>query len=282
MSNKIVIGDNPLFGVSHSHSGGVALSEQEITEFLVSARSDGFELYMFTPHTIFPTVVDSYSRRALQGQTIRACIVVPYPHAVNDMLASGNWLGLFKDLFHPRMIGSGIGSIMKAATIGVVGNLDSLMKVYIQSLVRRYTSESFKVEYVALHNIFTDLLLALGRHDLLKDFRFSCEALGIKPVFLTQNLGTLVGKDFVNGAVVCGSFNPEGYMVHPSLSEVKIKLADRNCEVWAMQLFSSGVGNYKEVEKFVTENSSNLDKLVIASRSSKRLKTTAQLADILR
>ena len=108
-----------------------------------------------------------------------------------------------------------------------------------------------KGSYVFLQNIITDMMIGLGRFDIILEFIDSVNKLGYKPGIITLNpiiLNDLLesNKDskLLTELIVCFNINKEGFNVFPSKESVEDFIKSKpKYKLMAMSIFASGAAN---------------------------------------
>ena len=128
-----------------------------------------------------------------------------------------------------------------------------------------------KGSYVYMQNIITDLLIGLGRGDILIEFINSVCRLGYKPGIITLNpimfdkiLKNEADNEWITDLVVCFNINKEGFNVFPSISEVENFIISRpKYKLMGMSIFASGAANIPDSINYIKKL--NLDYVVFGS-----------------
>jgi len=108
-----------------------------------------------------------------------------------------------------------------------------------------------------LHEVLTDMFLALDLDQIFKDYVHFIERLGIKPGFETRNFAFLVNKfkkwdiDF-SDIVIAAPFNKMGFQMNPSRYECEKALAEvPESTVIAMSVLAAGYLRLSEVVEYI-------------------------------
>ncbi len=114
-----------------------------------------------------------------------------------------------------------------------------------------------KGSYVYLQNIITDLVLGLGRYDLLKEFIVSVRKNGYQPGIVTLNPIKLhkalesIGEN-LQDLIICFNVNDVGFNVFPNKEEIeKFAKAQHSFKKMGMSVFASGAGNIPASIKYI-------------------------------
>jgi len=246
---RVILGDNPFFGVNHRTGSKVLESAEKrfsaAADVIATANRLGVKTLMLSTHPGYEDLLDAAGLKLPVGHSFEIAPVVPYPHTLNNAIAQDGYFGLVKKLGVGSLASVGFDVVQFMGFFG--GKSGVKLKKAFQLIIRmeleKIRARGFVVKHACLHNIITDLLLALDRVDILQGFVAACESDGIKPVLITQNAACALSADIKGDFVACFTFNCLGYMVNPSLEKVveAIRRPRRaGSELWAMQILASG------------------------------------------
>jgi len=271
---KIILGDNPFFGVNHAGRGNELYQKRsnvKAGECISSASNNGFDIFMLSPHPESNEILNLFNEFPLD-----ICLVWPLPHAINTRIAQTGYFGLVRDYLSLRNIYSVLSTIFSVLIRSKkIYGIKRLIYYAIKKDIIYFRHPS-SVKYVALHNIFTDVFLASDRKQIIVDFVQAVEDAELTPVIITQNvqsaLEVLDKYKLTNRVILCGSINCLGYMMETELKnyiQLLEKFRSRGGKFWGMQILASGSSNLDDVEKcgFLEE----CDGVVYASSKSYRV-----------
>ncbi len=244
MKSKLILGDNPFFGINH-RSGEKANEYSSIkSDFRVAANvieeasRNGINRLMVTTHAELAELLE-VSRLQLDSldlQKPRLSLGLPYAHKLNSVVADKGLLGLFTLINPYKLILAGIKDFLSL----VFRQRKFPKYIFSEFIFSELKSVSgFDVEYVCFQNLMTDMILGLGRTNVFNDIADSLGATGAKPVFITMNPIEL-DKLLPKGVPICFHYNINGFMVQPSLSEVQEFIETTKRPLWAMGIMASG------------------------------------------
>jgi hypothetical protein len=255
-SEKILlVGDNPFHGISHlaqeraksrGNDLGNADYAAELVELSMASGADGFTF------TVSETTLAIIKRMTENGSKadLKLYPIVPYAYEyVRLATSSGGVVGLGVELAK-QVIRSGN---IKSVWFGVTGLLKtdpaSLMKAYLIYEIYKLNASSgnkAKIVSLLLHELVTDMALALNLEWVFKTHIAYMQELGIKPGFETRNFPYLVsqfskwGIDF-QGLVIEAPFNPLAFQMCPSQKECEQALeTSKGAEIIAFSILAAG------------------------------------------
>ena len=134
-----------------------------------------------------------------------------------------------------------------------------------------------------MQNVITDLLMGMGRGDILIEFIKSVVRLGYKPGIITLNpimfdqlLKKYKGTVLLNDLIVCFNINKEGFNVFPSLKEVENFIqSNPKYKLMGMSIFASGAAKIPKSINYI--KSLNLDYVVFGSSRIENIKSNLNL-----
>ena len=140
-----------------------------------------------------------------------------------------------------------------------------------------------KGSYIYMQNIITDLLLGMGRGDILIEFIKSVSKMGYRPGIITLNpimfdklLNDEQEEKWLTDLIVCFNINKEGFNVFPDLAAVEnFILSERKYKLMGMSVFASGAANIPDSISYIKKL--NLDYVVFGSSKLENVKSNYKL-----
>lgn len=278
MKSKIVLGDNPFFGINH-RSGLKALEYLNIksdfshaSSVICKASEEGIDRLMVSTHAELSDLLDVTSSELAKKNLSKPklSLVVPYAHKLNSVVADKGVLGLFSLIKPMKLFTSGFCDFFSFIFKGrkFPNNIFAEFISSELSIVKNYN-----VEYVCFQNVVTDMILGLDKSDIFTHIVDSLNQTGTKPLFITMN-PIEMDKLLPEGVPICFHYNINGFMVQPSLSEVQSFISTTNRPLWAMGVMASGAADNDSVwqdpylEKF--------EKVLYATSKPQRIETLVQ------
>ena len=276
---KIILGDNQFFGVNHFdlQKGEKTKSKFDTTNkiqsfinkaleigmdgFMINSNEKGYELISET---------DFDSSKEIHYS-------IPYPHKYASMINENGMLSLLSFLIkNTSFLKNIIGGVKLVAT----QNLTSITPLALNLEVPNNLK---KGSYIYMQNIITDLLMGMGRGDLLIEFIKNVYKLGYKPGIITLNpimfdelLKKTNNKDILKELVVCFNINKEWFNVFPSLKNVEDLVRSKpNYKLMGMSIFASGAANIPSSIDYIKQL--NLDYVVFGSSRIENVKSNLKL-----
>ena len=243
MSNEkkiLLVGDNPFQGISHlsqerARVRGNAITHAEYAANLVmTSLENGANGFMFSVSEVTLSILEII-RETGGSKSLSLYALAPYAYEYVRLATQvGGISGLAKK-FAKQVAVSGNVRAIAMGLKGVV-RMDpvALLKTYLIYEISRIKSSAGKqanLGSVLLHEIITDMALALNLDWLFKSYVDFMLQLGIKPGFETRNLAYLVNKfgdwgiDF-SDIIIATPFNKVGFQMNPSRTECEKALAN--------------------------------------------------------
>jgi hypothetical protein len=229
-SMMLLVGDNPFHGISHlsqerSRLRGNAIAQDEYdANLIMTSINYGAEGFMFSVSEKTLSILKIIRERKEIGR-LKLYALVPYAYEYVRLATQvGGIPGLGKKLAREIVVSGNLKAI--AAGLKAVTMMDpaSLMKTYLTYEISRIKSSAGKqanVDSVLLHEIITDMALALDIDWLFKSYIDFILELGLKPGFETRNFAYLVNKfrewsvDF-REIIIASPFNKVGFQMNPT------------------------------------------------------------------
>ncbi|MDG2059492.1 MAG: hypothetical protein P8J34_05010 [Flavobacteriales bacterium] len=244
---KIILGDNQFFGVNHFDlkKGEKTKSNfdntSKIEEFIKESHKIGLDGFMINSNELGYKLIANSSFE--KNNEIHYSI--PYPHKYANMINENGMLSLGMHVIKNTSIIKNTFACFKYLFSRNVKNIIPLI------LDIEVPKNLKKGSYVYLQNIITDLLLGIGREDLIISYINSVIEKGYKPGIITLN-PILLNKHLVcndktnllKDLIVCFNINKEGFNVFPNLHKVEELIKSKvQYKLMGMSIFASGAGN---------------------------------------
>ena len=254
---KLILGDNQFFGVNHAdikkgeQTRALFGDSKKISNFIIKSLSEGLDGFMINSNDLGYKLIANSSFE--KNKEIHYSI--PYPHKYANMINETGMLSLGMHVIKNT-------SIIKNTFTGVkflfTKNLKHIIPLILDIEVPKNLE---KGSYVYLQNIITDLLLGIGREDLILAFINSVIEMGYKPGIITLN-PILLNKHLVHtdktyllkDLIVCFNINKEGFNVFPNLQNVEELIKSNTLyKLMGMSIFASGAGNIPSSIDYIKE-----------------------------
>ena len=276
---KIILGDNQFFGINHfdlkkgENSKFKFDSVRKIRSFINLSLESGLDGFMINSNEKGYEIVSNDNF----DSTKEIHYSIPYPHKYANIVNEGGMLSLLSYLIkNTPLIKNITGGVKLAAT----QNLKSIVPLALNLEVPKTLR---KGSYIYTQNIITDMLLGMGRGDILIEFIRSVVKLGYKPGIITLNplkFDQLVKRYndvySISDMIVCFNINKEGFNVFPSLKKVETFIQSKpKYKLMGMSIFASGAANISNSIEYI--NSLDLDYIVFGSSQLDNIKSNLKL-----
>jgi hypothetical protein len=264
---KIILGDNQFFGVNHFDlkKGEKTKLKFDTTTKIEAFINDSLEIgldgFMINSNEKGYQIVNA----SKFGSAKEIHYSIPYPHKYASMVNENGMMSLFKHIIkNTSFIKNLIGGIKLVAT----QNLKSITPLALNLEVPKNLR---KGSYIYMQNIITDLLMGMGRGDILIEFIKSVSKMGYKPGIITLNpimfdklLKNEQDANWLEDLVVCFNINKEGFNVFPTLDSVEKFIESRpKYKLMGMSVFASGAANIPASINYIKKL--NLDYVVFGT-----------------
>jgi len=251
----LLVGDNPFQGISHlsqerARLRGNAINQIEYAAKLVMTSVDnGADGFMFSVSDKTLSIIKRLREKGLI-ERLRLYALVPYAYEYVRLAAQLGGIPRLAKKLAKQIIFSGNVRAIETGFKGVIRTDPiALVKAYLFYEISRIKSsagEKANLECMLLHEIITDMALALNLDWLFKSYEDLMLELGIKPGFETRNFAYLVNKlrewgiDF-GEIIIATPFNKLGFQMNPSRTECEEALASLpEPNVIAMSILGAG------------------------------------------
>ncbi|MDD5446580.1 MAG: hypothetical protein PHY36_01685 [Methanocellales archaeon] len=179
--------------------------------------------------------------------------LIPYAQGYVRKVNEVGIIGLLNEILKPAGMSDKFKILFK-------GGISFLRKDFIKLLetlldIELLAFNGFNVKAIFLHNVLTDLGLALQAEEI---FGFYIDHIkenyNVVPAFGTMNFAKLV-KSFdewgIKKPLVMASFNKVGFQMNPSREECELILRDYDVDILAMSTLAAGYLNPKDAYEYL-------------------------------
>ena len=276
---KIILGDNQFFGVNHFD---LKKGEEtklkfdtipKIEAFINDSLELGLDGFMINSNEKGYKIVNTWGFEGAH----EIHYSIPYPHKYASMVNENGMMSLFGHIIkNTSFIENLIGGIKLVAT----QNLKSITPLALNLEVPKSLK---KGSYIYMQNIITDLLIGMGRGDILIKFIQSVCKMGYKPGIITLNpimLDELLKNEqhasWLKDLIVCFNINKEGFNVFPSLETVERFIKSKpKYQLMGMSVFASGAAKVPTSINYIKKL--NLDYVVFGSSRIENIRKNLEL-----
>jgi len=272
----LLVGDNPFHGISHlsqarARSRDHRLFHSDYAAGLVAlAMNNGADGFMFSVSEKTLSII-RILRQKETNTNQRLYAIIPYAYEYVRLATQTGISGLAKIVAKQMILSANI----RATVMGIKGFLTSdvatLLKTYLVFEISRIKSaagDQAKLDSVLLHEIVTEMALALNLDWLFKSYIEFMLKSGLTPGFETRNFAYLKQKfrdwgiDF-RQVIIATPFNKIGFQMNPSKIDCENALIDiYEPNVIAMSIFAAGYIKPIEAITYI-KNLPNLKGIVV-------------------
>jgi len=278
----LLVGDNPFHGISHLSQerararGGEIDHAEYAAKLVATSLENGASGFMFSVSD--KTLSTLQIIREKTGSMCPALYaIVPYAYEYVRLATQLGTVGLAKKLAKQVVLSGNLRAIMTGLHGIVRMDPVAFMKTYLIYEISRIRSSAGKrqnLDSVLLHEVITDMALALDLDWLFKSCVHFIGELGIKPGFETRNFAYLVKRfkewnlDF-SEISIAAPFNKIGFQMNPSRAECEKALVEiPESNVIAMSTLAAGYLKLPEAIEYI-EGLSNLKGVVVGVSKEK-------------
>jgi len=261
MSKKpltLLVGDNPFHGISHlSQEKARARSLERNQESIEQAANlvklsveNGADGFMFSVDETTLSIIRKLKEISQMQEDMSLYAIAPYAYEyVRKATQTGGVSGLAKNLAKEMVFSSNV----KVIALNLGGllrfNPSALLKTYVAyelSRIKSVLNDHIVLKSFMLHEIVTDMALALNMEQLCKSYIKFVKKYHVRPGFETRNFPYLVEKFSqwnidLSELTLTSSFNKVGFQMCPSQGQCEEALEDaQEAEVIAMSILAAG------------------------------------------
>lgn len=263
----LLVGDNPFHGISHlSQERARSRSEnsnsaKEKADLVLTAVKNGAEGFMFSVSDVTLGILKAMrEQNALEQVELHA--IIPYAYEYVRIATQTGTPALVKKVAKQIVVSGNVGAMFGGLSATVQMNPRNLMKTYLSYEISRITSSAgkkAKLSSVLMHEVITDMGLALNLDWLFKSYISHLSKRDIVPGFNTRNFPYLVNKFRewninLDETVIATQFNKAGFQMNPSRTECEKALSSLSCPiVLAISVLAAGYFKPPEAADYLAD-----------------------------
>ena len=269
MSNErkkmLLVGDNPFHGISHlsqerARVRGDAMTHAEYAANLVmTSLENGANGFMFSVSEMTLSIL-RVIREMGGSKRLRLYGIVPYAFEYVRLATQIGTPGLAKKFMKQIAVSGNVRAIAMGLKGVIRTDPVALLKTYLIYEISRIRSSAGKQAYLSsilLHEVITDMALALNLDWLFRSYVDFMLDIGIKPGFNTRNFVYLVKKFREWGidlreTLIATPFNKVGFQMNPSRADCERALKSvSELNVVAISILASGYLHPEEAIEYI-------------------------------
>lgn len=278
---KIVLGHNPLFGVDHLSAERGRQREahfantknlMQLIEWSVEAGATGM---MMSTHERSLVIADELRANPKLNDRLRIYPLLPYAQKYVTAANEKGMLNVLFDMISNTTTSEKMRMFWGGAKTMLGGDIDNVLESLITLELKIF--RGLNLHAVFLHDVFTDLILALELRDVAHFFvdtirkHYSCSA-----AFATKNLPLFLEKMAswgIHDPLVMPHFNKLGFSMNPNRESCEQALRDYSCHVMAMSTLASGHLRPAEAYQYLAEVG-GIESVVVGASSKSHVHET--------
>jgi hypothetical protein len=283
----ILVGDNPFHGISHLSQErargrtGLERSASDDAKIVATALANGADGFSFSVSEVTLSILKSLRKRS-DIEPVKLYAIVPYAFEYVRIATQTGTPGLAKKFAKQIVFSGNVGALFEGVGAVVTFSPAALMRTFLAYEISRIKSAVGKkgvLSSVLLHEVITDMALALDLEWLFKAYVAYLNKKGIVPGFNTRNFPMLVKKFSewninLDQTLIETQFNKVGFQMNPSRYECEKALTQiRSPAVLAISVLAAGYLKPPEATAYIA-NLSNIGGLVVGASTEKQAAET--------
>ena len=237
MSNEVqklfLVGDNPFHGISHlsqerarSRGKSLGISADNAADLVLTSIRNGADGFMFSVSDLTLSILKIMRDQKSMDQ-LKLYAIVHYAFEYVRIATQTGTPSLVKKFAKQLAVSGNVGAILGGLKASITMAPEGLVKTYLDYEISRIKSSAGKranIVSVILHEVITDMSLALDLDWLFHSFISYLSKKGMTPGFNTRNFPYLVEKFRewnidLDKTVIVTPFNKAGFQMNPSKEE---------------------------------------------------------------
>jgi hypothetical protein len=250
---SLLVGDNPFHGISHLSQerarvrGNDATFPEKAAELVMTSVDNGANGFMFSVSDLTLAILRAI-REEGRIDELELHAIVPYAFEYVRVATQTGMPGLGKRFAKQIVISRDVGAIASGLRAIVTADPGALLRTYLSYEISRIksTAKQGHMASVILHEVVTDMGLALNLRWLFESFVEFTSKKGMIPGFNTRNFPYLVKKFEewnidLDKTLIATPFNKVGFQMNPSKADCERVLKEMpKPNVLAISILASG------------------------------------------
>jgi hypothetical protein len=243
-SRVFLVGDNPFHGISHLSQerarsrSGTGDSPADKADVVLASLRNGADGFMFSVSDTTLSILRNIRERKRIDE-LKLYPIVPYAFEYVRVATQTGTPGLAKRFAKQIAVSGDVRATLEGLKAVITMNPSSLIDTYLSYEISRIKSAAGSCKNLAsvlLHEVITDMGLALDLKWLFTSYMTFLSKKRIMPGFHTRNFPYLVrkfnewGLD-LNNIIITTPFNKAGFQMNPSREECERTLANLSSPV---------------------------------------------------
>lgn len=261
---SLLVGDNPFHGISHLSQerarvrGNDATFPEKAAGLVMTSMENGATGFMFSVSDLTLSILRAVCEEG-RADELELHAIVPYAFEYVRVATQTGMPGLAKRFAKQIVLSRDVGAIASGLRAIVTADSAALLRTYLAYEISRIRSTAKKghMASVILHEVITDMGLALNLRWLFKSFMEFISKKGITPGFNTRNFPYLVKKFEewnidLGKTLIATPFNKAGFQMNPSRGDCERVLKEMpRPNVIAISILASGYFQPSEAIEYV-------------------------------
>jgi hypothetical protein len=233
-----LVGDNPFHGISHlsqerARARNKAVTSPEVAaELVLTSIENGADGFMFSVSELTLSMLRIMRERKSVDQ-LKLYAIAPYAFEYVRIATQTGTPGLAKRFAKQVAVSGDVKTVLTGLRAVMTMDPAALVHTYIAyeiSRIRSSVGKQASLVSMLLHEVITDMALALNFDWLFHSYVTYLSKLGITPGFNTRNFPYLVRKFEewnidLGQTVIATPFNKAGFQMNPSKEECETTLS---------------------------------------------------------
>jgi hypothetical protein len=252
---------------------------EEIIHVLKIAYDEGIRVFMCTTHDRIEEVCDYVRAHQDRFANLQFYPCMPYAHKYANAVTDLGMLGALKS-FLPEE--NKIASLFRGGMSVARRDIEGMLTLFVDAEMKMF--RGLETPVIFLQNVFTDLILGLGMHDVFRMFADHVRSkYKAEPGFITMNtpmlLDSLEGSGLKN-PIICSDINKLGFRMCGGMKKYEELIASGRFQPIAMSVLASGAIPPREAIEYVCAQQ-KIKSIVFGASSRANIHQTKSLIEEL-
>jgi hypothetical protein len=282
MMDKVLLGDNQFFAVSHlsdekSREQAIRFKDDiAIIRVLDQARELGINTFMCTTHDRIGNICDYLRANPDKYKDFNIYPCLPYAHKYANAVTELGIVGTIKQY----VPGNIFGTFAKGGLAYMNKDFIKLMEIFIDAEMKMF--KGINTPVIFIQNVLVDMILGLKMFDVFKEYDlYIRKKYNAEPGYITMNLPALLdslNSIGIENPIICSSINKIGFRMSGGKDIYEKYLTEKTFRPIAMQVLAAGALRPKEAIEYLGKFP-KIESVLFGASSKTHIQETKELIE---
>jgi len=282
MMDKVLLGDNQFFAVSHlsdekSREQAIRFKDDTaIIRVLDQAREIGINTFMCTTHDRIANICDYLRANSEKYRDFKIFPCLPYAHKYANAVTELGIVGTIKQY----VPGNIFSTFAKGGMAYMNKDFIKLMEIFIDAEMKMF--KGINTPVIFIQNVLVDMILGLKMLEVFKEYDlYIRKKYNAEPGYITMNLPALLdslNSIGIENPIICSSINKIGFRMSGGKDIYEKYLTEKTFRPIAMQVLAAGALRPKEAIEYLSKFP-KIESVLFGASSKSHIQETKEIIE---